>query len=151
MRRAVAGILIAIFAFVTLGLPNATADTSITAEIFATNNTAVITNQHDPRLHTLLLAFASEVREMIHDGGGRPGNSTRSRSGCRTPMFSGYTRPWPLTQWHKIAWTADRTVLGGTLILVADLTDYSWVREFVTKLGNEQSMSIHYGAREFVG
>lgn len=40
------------------------------AEIFATNNTAVITDPADPRLHDRLRGFGHRVERMIEDGGG---------------------------------------------------------------------------------
>lgn len=45
-------------------------------EIFATNNTAIITDPADPRLKTRLTRFAHEVRDIIHANGARPGAST---------------------------------------------------------------------------
>ena len=41
------------------------------AEIFATNNTAVITDPADPRLDDPLIAFEREASRLIEDGGGR--------------------------------------------------------------------------------
>ncbi|MGN5377050.1 hypothetical protein ACQ4WX_03485 [Streptomyces lasalocidi] len=45
-------------------------------EVFATNNTAIITEQADPRLRTRLTRFDHEVRGIIHAQGARPGAST---------------------------------------------------------------------------
>jgi hypothetical protein len=45
------------------------------SEIFATNNTAVITDQHDPRLDARLNGFARRVERIIRDGGARPRGS----------------------------------------------------------------------------
>ncbi|MBX7555393.1 hypothetical protein K1Y78_47775 [Streptomyces sp. tea 10] len=45
-------------------------------EVFATNNTAIITDPADPRLRTRLTRFDHEVRGIIHAHGGRPGAST---------------------------------------------------------------------------
>jgi hypothetical protein len=45
------------------------------AEIFATSNTAVITDQSDPRLDAKLNGFARRVDEIIRDGGARPRGS----------------------------------------------------------------------------
>ena len=45
------------------------------AEIFATNNTAVITDPADPRLQDRLKGFAREVERIIDDGGARPRGS----------------------------------------------------------------------------
>ncbi|MEU9304814.1 hypothetical protein [Streptomyces sp. NPDC048269] len=47
-----------------------------TAQIFATNNTAIITDPADPRLRTRLTRFDHEVRQIIHANGARPGAST---------------------------------------------------------------------------
>lgn len=45
------------------------------AEIFATDNTAIITDPHDPRLDTRLVRFGHEVRRIIRAHGARPGAS----------------------------------------------------------------------------
>jgi hypothetical protein len=45
------------------------------AEIFATNNTATITDPADPRLDARLDGFASRVEHIIRDGGARPRGS----------------------------------------------------------------------------
>ncbi|MEU8774239.1 hypothetical protein [Streptomyces sp. NPDC048606] len=47
-----------------------------TAEIFATDNTAIITDPEDPRLDRDLRHFAREVRGVIRAHGARPGAST---------------------------------------------------------------------------
>ncbi|MEU1674671.1 hypothetical protein ABZ752_21980 [Streptomyces roseifaciens] len=44
-------------------------------EIFATNNTAIITDPADPRLKTRLTRFDHEVRKIIRANGARPGDS----------------------------------------------------------------------------
>ncbi|WP_030689415.1 hypothetical protein [Streptomyces globisporus] len=45
------------------------------AEIFATDNTAIITDPDDPRLDTRLTRFGHEVRGIIRAHGARPGGS----------------------------------------------------------------------------
>ena len=45
------------------------------AEIFATSNTAVITDAGDPRLDAHLSGFARRVEDIIRDGGARPRGS----------------------------------------------------------------------------
>jgi hypothetical protein len=45
------------------------------AEIFATDNTALITDAGDPRLDDRLYRFADRVEAIIRDGGGRPRGS----------------------------------------------------------------------------
>ncbi|MFD7834197.1 hypothetical protein [Streptomyces sp. NPDC059761] len=45
-------------------------------EVFATNNTAVITDPDDVRLRTRLTRFDHEVRQIIRANGARPGEST---------------------------------------------------------------------------
>jgi hypothetical protein len=45
------------------------------AEIFATNNTAVITDPADPRLKDPLIGFERQVERIISDGGGKPRGS----------------------------------------------------------------------------
>jgi hypothetical protein len=67
--RAVAGALAAL----AVAAPAASANTD--AEIFATNNTAVITDPADPRLNDRLTDFARQVTRIISEGGGRPGSS----------------------------------------------------------------------------
>ncbi|MEV6199742.1 hypothetical protein AB0M64_07185 [Streptomyces sp. NPDC051771] len=46
------------------------------AEIFATDNTAIITDPADPRLDTRLVRFDHEVRRILRAHGARPGAST---------------------------------------------------------------------------
>ncbi|MEU9851987.1 hypothetical protein [Streptomyces sp. NPDC047974] len=46
------------------------------AEIFATDNTAIITDPADPRLDTRLVRFGHEVRRILRAHGARPGAST---------------------------------------------------------------------------
>ncbi|MFJ5831798.1 hypothetical protein [Streptomyces sp. NPDC093089] len=45
------------------------------AEIFATDNTAIVTDPEDPRLDTRLTRFGREVRAIIRAHGARPGSS----------------------------------------------------------------------------
>ena len=73
--RAVAGALAAL----AVAAPAASANTD--AEIFATNNTAVITDPADPRLNDRLTDFARQVTRIISEGGGRPGDDRRPGSG----------------------------------------------------------------------
>ena len=58
---------------VALGLLAVTAPAAAAhdAEIFATNNTATITDPKDPRLDDRLQRFANRVERIIDDGGGR--------------------------------------------------------------------------------
>ncbi|MCX5301042.1 hypothetical protein OG898_32030 [Streptomyces sp. NBC_00193] len=46
------------------------------AEVFATDNTAIITDPADPRLRTRLHRFDHEVRGIIRAHGAKPGSST---------------------------------------------------------------------------
>ncbi|PKV89282.1 hypothetical protein [Streptomyces sp. TLI_146] len=50
--------------------------TTATAEIFATDNTATITDPADPRLKARLVRFDHEVREVIRTQGAKAGRST---------------------------------------------------------------------------
>ena len=59
--------LLGALALLALAAPAASASD---AEIFATNNTAVITDPGDPRLKDNLKDFARQVERMIEDGGG---------------------------------------------------------------------------------
>jgi len=63
------------FLFTSAASP-ATAAQLPQAEIFATNNTAIITDPADPRLNTRLVRFAQQVRRIIRDNGARPRGST---------------------------------------------------------------------------
>jgi hypothetical protein len=45
------------------------------AEIFATNNTRVITDPADPQLHDPLVGFGREVERIVERGGGKPRGS----------------------------------------------------------------------------
>ncbi|HEX6469265.1 MAG TPA: hypothetical protein VF069_09235 [Streptosporangiaceae bacterium] len=76
-RRLVFAVVALLFASLTLGMAApAEAARAAQAEIFATNNTAIITDPADPRLTTRLIRFAREVRGIIREGGARPGGST---------------------------------------------------------------------------
>ncbi|MFI0923995.1 hypothetical protein ACH4TP_08710 [Streptomyces sp. NPDC021012] len=74
LASAVAALLLGV-----VGTPNAYAapDTQEcpAAEIFATDNTTVITDPDDPRLDTRLVRFGHEVRQIIRAHGARPGAS----------------------------------------------------------------------------
>lgn len=59
-----------------LGTGTATASPQPAPEIFATNNTAVITNPDDPRPRTHLVRFDAEVRTIVATRGGRTTSST---------------------------------------------------------------------------
>ncbi|MEV6609190.1 hypothetical protein [Kutzneria sp. NPDC051319] len=66
---------------VTVGLAPEAAASPIghhqpTAEIFATDNTATITDPNDPRLKDRLVAFGAQVRGIIATNGSWPGCST---------------------------------------------------------------------------
>ena len=84
MRRRSAGLLLTLLlTVVTAGTTQpATAaagghhDASPDAEIFATNNTSVITDPADPRLDTRLIRFAHQVQRIVRDNGGVPRGST---------------------------------------------------------------------------
>ncbi|MBV9847961.1 MAG: hypothetical protein JOZ47_23260 [Kutzneria sp.] len=73
-------VLASIVALLTLASPSVPARAvelpSPEAEIFATNNTAVITDPADPRMRTHLAAFAAQVTWMIQDNGSEPLGST---------------------------------------------------------------------------
>ena len=60
-------------ALLAAAAPAAAAHTD--AEIFATDNTAVITDPDDPRLDDRLIGFARRVERIIEQGGGRPRGS----------------------------------------------------------------------------
>jgi Ca2+-binding RTX toxin-like protein len=64
--------LVAAVALLAIAAPAASAHD---AEIFATNNTATITDAHDPRLGAQLNGFARRVEDIVRDGGGRPRGS----------------------------------------------------------------------------
>ena len=64
------GILAGALSALALMAPTAAAHDD-DAEIFATNNTAVITDPADPRLQDRLKGFAREVERIVEDGGAR--------------------------------------------------------------------------------
>jgi hypothetical protein len=64
--------LAAALALLAVAAPSAAAQD---AEIFATDNTATITDPRDPRLDDHLKGFARRVERIIDDGGGRPRGS----------------------------------------------------------------------------
>ena len=66
--------LVAALALLAIAAPAAAAHQP-DAEIFATDNTAVITDPDDPRLDDRLNGFAYRVERIIDDGGGRPRGS----------------------------------------------------------------------------
>jgi hypothetical protein len=57
------------------------------AEIFATNNTAVITDPGDPRLSDPLRAFERKVQRIVERGGGEPRLPAPGTVCRRTPPF----------------------------------------------------------------
>jgi hypothetical protein len=61
------------FALLAAAAPAAAAHTD--AEIFASNNTATITDPRDPRLDASLTGFARRVERIVEEGGGRPRGS----------------------------------------------------------------------------
>ncbi|MFF5705128.1 hypothetical protein ACFY7H_21855 [Streptomyces sp. NPDC012794] len=85
MKRLRVLVAVGVLALASAGAGTAQADPSAwapggtdcpAAEIFATDNTAVITDPADPRLRTRLKRFDHEVREIIRSHGARPGAST---------------------------------------------------------------------------
>ncbi|MEU8438380.1 hypothetical protein AB0F18_36890 [Streptomyces sp. NPDC029216] len=56
--------------------PSGAASGCPAGEVFATDNTAVITDPADPRLKTRLVRFDREVRGIVHANGARTGRST---------------------------------------------------------------------------
>lgn len=75
-RRSPLMFLACLLALFTFAAPTAQAVTALPqAELFATNNTAVITNPADPRLRTRLLRFDRQVRRIVHDNGARTRHS----------------------------------------------------------------------------
>jgi hypothetical protein len=65
------GILAGALGALALLAPTAAAHDNDEAEIFATNNTAVITDPADPRLQDRLKGFAREVERIVDEGGAR--------------------------------------------------------------------------------
>jgi len=80
MRARFAFLLVFLVALVVGGGQSAlaapTSPSETESEIFATNNTAIITDPRDPRLETRLVAFGRDVREIVRDGDGQPDGST---------------------------------------------------------------------------
>ncbi|MFD4371299.1 hypothetical protein [Streptomyces sp. NPDC058486] len=80
-RRASVVVLVTALTLGLSGVGNAQAGTDggpcpSEAEIFATDNTAIITDPSDPRLDTRLTRFDREVRRIIRAHGAKPGAST---------------------------------------------------------------------------
>jgi hypothetical protein len=76
-RRLVVPLLTLLFAFLATATARpADAAALAQAQIFATNNTAIITDPADPRLNDRLVRFAQQVRRIIREGGAAPRGST---------------------------------------------------------------------------
>jgi hypothetical protein len=80
MKRLLAAVVLSVSTALMAGVGAhpalaARADTPV-AEIFATNNTAIITDPNDPRLDTRLVGFARQVDDIIHDSDSDPERST---------------------------------------------------------------------------
>src|ERR1044072_3026616 len=86
VRKTMIRPLIGALALLALAAPAASAQD---AEIFATNNTAVITHPADPRLQDRLRGFANQVERIIDEGGGKA-------RGPEPPalVFAGRTGVW---------------------------------------------------------
>jgi hypothetical protein len=67
--------LAAALALLAIAAPAAAAHGGPDAEIFATNNTATITDPEDPRLDDRLEGFARRVSRIVDQGGGKPRGS----------------------------------------------------------------------------
>ncbi|HEY4025410.1 MAG TPA: hypothetical protein VGO86_03180 [Candidatus Dormibacteraeota bacterium] len=80
MQRFIAALVVAVAAtFTAVGGVQpvlAAGDRTAEAEIFATNNTAIITDPNDPRLRTGLRAFERQVDGIVHRGGSEVESST---------------------------------------------------------------------------
>jgi hypothetical protein len=68
-------LIVTLTVFALVAPANAAAHALPDAEIFATNNTAVITDPDDPRLRAPLIGFAREVDCIVRRGGGTPRGS----------------------------------------------------------------------------
>ena len=68
-------LLLAALAALAIGAPATAAASEPDAELFATNNTALITDPDDPRLDDDLKGFARTVERIIDRGGGEPRGS----------------------------------------------------------------------------
>jgi hypothetical protein len=80
-RRTVTLLVVCVLASPTAAVGTASAaevsaPRSVRAQIFATNNTAIISDPGDPRLKTRLVRFGRQVRELIRANGADPGRST---------------------------------------------------------------------------
>lgn len=75
-RRVIVSVL-TLIAFIALGVPAHAAPAWFApeAEIFATNNTAIITDPQDPRLRSKLVMFGAQVTVMICQAGAVPSGS----------------------------------------------------------------------------
>jgi hypothetical protein len=115
--------LLAAIALLAVAAPGAAAHggSAPDAEIFATNNTATITDQQDPRLQARLNRFADRVERIIRDGGAKPrGSELLDGVFCcdltfeRSRRFDvDHTSPGEL---HDIAETVRRRFLQGSVL-----------------------------------
>lgn len=137
-----------------------------TAELFATDNTAIITDPADSRLDTRLTRFDHEVREIIHVGGAEPGSSTLldgvSWSADLEKAIYERSREFDVDQvgrdgLHHIAdvlakqYHQESVTLDGRLILVAPLADLPVAQRFTAELGVDWNRAeVRYGDEEFV-
>ncbi|WP_285751211.1 hypothetical protein [Lentzea sp. NBRC 105346] len=76
MRNRLTAFLASTALALVIGVHPAAAEPLPAPEIFATSNTAVITDPDDPRLRTRLVRFDIEVRGIIATNGGRTERST---------------------------------------------------------------------------
>jgi hypothetical protein len=74
-RRMSTFIAVAAAASAVAAAPAAAHERGPDAEIFATNNTRVITDPADPALQDRLRGFRAEVKRIIREGGAHPGRS----------------------------------------------------------------------------
>jgi Ca2+-binding RTX toxin-like protein len=113
--------LVAAIALLAIAVPSASAND---AEIFATNNTATITDANDPRLDAHLNGFASRVENIIRDGGARPrGSELLDGVFCCDLTFE-RSRRFQLDrvdsgELHDIAETVRRRFLQGSVLTFA--------------------------------
>jgi len=114
------------------------------SEIFATNNTAIITDPNDPRLDTRLVGFEVQVDSLIRHGGAQPRrsllpdgvfwSSDLRQTTYETSREFDVARATP-TELHAVADTIRDELVGGSvtrqleLILIAARTSSSAERD----------------------
>jgi hypothetical protein len=129
------------------------------AEIFATNNTAVITDPGDPRLRDPLRTFERKVQRfdqesvLTFDYPERPWDPVDAVEVEVPGMDAQRLRDGLLADAEaRERLFGGSVTLDGRLVLIAGLEDLELVKRFVTDIGGDfGAATVRSGHREFVG